>query len=222
MRTPCEGAFNWVLLLAAQPCYGLLHGANNLTSPTNTLTIAAHLSRVTSTDRRGGVLAFGFLLMMLRAILAFLALPALVAGLFPWLISRIPATLLFRSFYGLTLLVVGSGILLSAVVSFYRRGRGSLAPWDPPKHLVIQDLYRFTRNPMYVGVIALVWGWALVTGSPWNYVYAIVVPVVFHLRVVLYEEKEMLRLFGQEWNSYRKAVPRWGVVLRPYTPSVER
>jgi protein-S-isoprenylcysteine O-methyltransferase Ste14 len=159
--------------------------------------------------------------MMLRAVMAFLALPALVAGVFPWLISRIPAPVLFRSFYGTALLAVGSGILLSAVISFYRRGRGTLAPWDPPKHLVVQDLYRFTRNPMYVGVVALACGWALVTGNPWNYVYAVVVPVIFHLRVVFYEEEQMERLFGREWTAYRQAVPRWGLVWRPYTPNVE-
>jgi protein-S-isoprenylcysteine O-methyltransferase Ste14 len=154
--------------------------------------------------------------MILRAILAFLALPVLVAGVLPWLISRIPAPPLFRSSGGAVLLVAGGFVLVSSVVSFYRRGRGTLAPWDPPKHLVVQDLYRFNRNPMYVGVVALVWGWAVVTGNPWSFLYAVVVPVVFHLRVVLYEEKQMARLFGREWALYREAVPRWGVILRPY------
>lgn len=159
--------------------------------------------------------------MLLRAILAFLTLPALVAGLVPWLVSRIPATPLFRSDFAGVLLAVGGVVLLSSVVSFYRRGRGTLAPWDPPKHLVVQDLYRFTRNPMYVGVIALVWGWAVVTASPWNYLYAVIVPVVFHLRVVFWEETQMERLFGPEWSAYRAAVPRWGVTLRPYVPKTQ-
>jgi protein-S-isoprenylcysteine O-methyltransferase Ste14 len=156
-----------------------------------------------------------------RAILAFMALPAIVAGLAPWLISMIPTQAVFSSRYGAVLLATGSGILLAAVVSFYRRGRGTLAPWDPPTRLVVQDLYRFNRNPMYVGVVVILIGWAIVTGNPWNYAYAAVIPVVFHLRVVLYEEREMQRLFGQEWDAYRHAVPRWGVRLRPYIPSVE-
>ena len=62
------------------------------------------------------------------------------------------------------MVVVGSGILFASVVSFYRRGRGTLAPWDPPKHLVVHDLYRFNRNPMYVGVVIVVLGWALAHG----------------------------------------------------------
>ena len=74
---------------------------------------------------------------------------------------------------------------------------------------------------MYVGVVMLVLGWALVTGNPWNYAYATLVPVIFHLRVVLYEEREMQRLFGREWHAYRSAVPRWGLRFRPYVPSVE-
>ena len=68
---------------------------------------------------------------------------------------------------------------------------------------------------------SLVLGWALVTGNPWNYAYATLVPVIFHLRVVLYEEREMQRLFGREWHAYRSAVPRWGLRFRPYIPSVE-
>ena len=102
------------------------------------------------------------------------------------------------------MVVVGSGILLASVVSFYRRGRGTLAPWDPPKHLVVQDLYRFNRNPMYVGVVIVVFGWALLTGNPWNYGYALIIVVIFHARVILYEEKEMQRLFGREWDAYRQ------------------
>jgi protein-S-isoprenylcysteine O-methyltransferase Ste14 len=75
---------------------------------------------------------------------------------------------------------------------------------------------------MYVGVAILVLGWAFLTGNLWNYVYAVIIPVIFHLRVVLYEEKEMQRLFGKEWEIYRMAVPRWGVRIRPYKSSVEQ
>jgi protein-S-isoprenylcysteine O-methyltransferase Ste14 len=159
--------------------------------------------------------------MMLRAILAFLALPTMVAGVLPWLISKIPATHIFKSSHGLALFLIGGGILLASVISFYRRGQGILAPWDPPRHLLVQDLYRFNRNPMYVGVTLVLLEWALCTGNPWNYAYSILVPVAFHLRVVLYEEKEMERLFGRAWVAYRDAVPRWSLALHPYRPSVE-
>ena len=159
--------------------------------------------------------------MILRAILSFLALPTLVAGVFPLLIAWIPSPRVFKSHFGAMLIIVGGSILLSSVISFYRRGRGTLAPWDPPKHLVVQDLYCFNRNPMYVGVVMLVFGWALLTGNLWNYTYSVFIPIIFHFRVVLYEEREMERLFGKEWETYRNAVPRWGVRIRPFKSSVE-
>ena len=154
--------------------------------------------------------------MILRAILSFLALPTLVAGIFPLLISRVQGQVFFKSYSGAALIVIGMSMLLFSVISFYRRGRGTLAPWDPPKYLVVQDLYRFNRNPMYVGVAIIVLGWAVLTGNIWNYAYSAIVPLVFHLRVLLYEEKEMEHLFSQEWEAYRRAVPRWGVRIRPY------
>jgi len=156
--------------------------------------------------------------MLLRAILAFLALPALVAGLFPLLVSRLPSPVVFSSDCGAALLVAGLVILLVSVVSFYRRGRGTLAPWDPPVHLVVGDLYGFNRNPMYVGVVTILFGWALLAGNLWNYLYAALVPLLFHLRVVLVEEREMARRFGEDWEDYRRAVPRWGARFRPYRP----
>lgn len=160
-------------------------------------------------------------MMLMRAIAAFLMLPVMAAGVVPWLVSRITAPELYRSSAGIVPMQIGVCILLTAVVSFYRRGRGTLAPWDPPKHLVVQDLYRFNRNPMYVGIVAILLGWSLLTGNPWNYAYAVITPLLFHLRVVLYEEKEMERLFGHEWDAYREAVPRWGVVFRPYRPNIQ-
>ena len=149
--------------------------------------------------------------MILRALLAFLALPVVVGGVVPWVLWRLGGPQLFSSPLGVVPLVAGSAALISSVVSFYRRGRGTLAPWDPPRELVVQDLYRFNRNPMYVGVILILIGWALVTGSLSLCVYVFVVAAVFHLRVVLYEEKEMARLFGGQWEKYRASVPRWGI-----------
>ena len=156
--------------------------------------------------------------MLLRAMLAFLLLPAMVGGVAPWLISRIPGPVVWRTPLGWAPLAVGGLILVAAVVSFYRRGRGTLAPWDPPTRLVVQDLYRFNRNPMYIGVALLLVGWALIAGGAWSYTYAALVPLAFHLRVVLYEEREIARRFPGEWEQYRRAVPRWGVRLSPYRP----
>lgn len=152
---------------------------------------------------------------MLRAALAFLALPTVVSGLIPWALASTSASVGFSTSFGAAPMSVGFVILVASAVSFWRRGEGTLAPWDPPKHLVIQDLYRFNRNPMYIGVVLMVLGWALLSGAVGCWAWALFVPGAFHLRVVLYEEPEMLKMFGSEWRRYRAEVPRWGIRLRP-------
>jgi protein-S-isoprenylcysteine O-methyltransferase Ste14 len=88
-------------------------------------------------------------------------------------------------------------------------GKGTLAPWDPPKHLVIVGLYRFTRNPMYVGVLLMTAGWSLLAGSPSLAGYVVILAIAFHLRVVLFEEPRLRKQFGEEWASYSATVSRW-------------
>lgn len=158
-------------------------------------------------------------MLALRALFAFLLLPGLMAGVFPALIVRLlPARHFTPTPLAWLPLGLGLAILIAAVVSFYLRGRGTLAPWDPPTRLVVQDLYRFNRNPMYVGIMLILLGWAGLAGSLWILLYAAGLFLAFHLRIVLYEEKEMARLFPENWAPYQRAVPRWQWRLRPWTP----
>jgi len=142
-----------------------------------------------------------------RALLAFLALPGTVEFLVPYLLLD-PAD---RSFNALRLVALLPGIvgLLWCVWSFYIEGRGTLAPWSPPRHLVVCGLYRFSRNPMYVSVILILWGWAVGFRSRALALYALGVMLMFHLRVVLGEEPWLARTHGEAWHRYRAAVPRW-------------
>jgi protein-S-isoprenylcysteine O-methyltransferase Ste14 len=84
------------------------------------------------------------------------------------------------------------------VRDFFVAGRGTLAPWDPPRHLVVVGLYRFVRNPMYVSVLTVVVGWWLATGSRLLAGYAVVLAIGFHLRVLYHEEPWLRRQFGEE------------------------
>ncbi len=95
------------------------------------------------------------------------------------------------------------------VRDFYVVGKGTLAPWDPPKKLVTVGLYRFVRNPIYVGVFGFVAGWSLIAGSWRMAEYAGLLAVGFHLRVIFYEEPTLARLFGHEWERYRSSANRW-------------
>jgi protein-S-isoprenylcysteine O-methyltransferase Ste14/pimeloyl-ACP methyl ester carboxylesterase len=147
--------------------------------------------------------------MLLRALLAFLALPGLVAFVVPLLIAwpRVRE----GSFNALALIVLVPGIalLLWCVRDFFVAGKGTLAPWDPPRTLVSSGPYRFSRNPMYVGVSLILWGWAIAFGS-WALVfYALIVMVAFHVRVLVNEEPYLARTHGRRWDDYRARVPRW-------------
>ena len=154
--------------------------------------------------------------MFARALLAFLALPGIVAFLVPaWIAADLPLRL---NVPGAALFVLGVTILLWTVVSFYFEGRGTLAPWSPPRHLVTGGLYRVSRNPMYIGVLCILAGWALLYGSALLGGYAVAVALLFHLRVVFGEEPWQARTFGAEWQAYERSVPRWLFRLRPGRP----
>lgn len=88
-------------------------------------------------------------------------------------------------------------------------GRGTPLPLDAPKQLVAHGLYRFVRNPMYVGVLLAILGQGWLFGSMATMEYLVVVAVLFHLFVLLYEEPALGRKFGGTYERYRETVPRW-------------
>ena len=149
-----------------------------------------------------------------RAVLAFLALPAVVAFVVPVLL--LGGRLAGLSFNLLALIPFTAGVvlLLWCVGAFYRTGRGTLAPWDPPRALVVTGVYRLSRNPMYVAVVLILCGWALGFWSRPLAIYAIVVTTAFHLRVVFGEEPWLARTYGADWERYKGYVPRWLGVRR--------
>ena len=110
---------------------------------------------------------------------------------------------------GWPILIFGVLVLLWCVRDFYAIGKGTLAPWDPPKRLVVVGLYHYVRNPMYIGVFATVAGWSLIAGSPLMAAYACLLAVAFHLRVMFYEEPTLASQFGDDWERYRANVGRW-------------
>jgi protein-S-isoprenylcysteine O-methyltransferase Ste14 len=142
-----------------------------------------------------------------RALLAFLALPGVVAFAVP-LGLLAPRDMPFDP-RALALVVPGLILLFWCVRSFSINGRGTLAPWAPPEALVITGPYRFSRNPMYIAVALLLWGWAAGWWSRGLAVYAIGVMAAFHLRVVLGEEPWLAKRHGESWRRYAADVPRW-------------
>ena len=147
--------------------------------------------------------------MFWRALIAFLAMPALVAFAIPagWLLLHGGWRLVHG--WGLLVWLAGVAGLLWCVRDFYVLGKGTLAPWDPPKELVVRGLYRYSRNPMYVSVVLVLLGWAAGAGSAGLLGYALIVAIAFHLRVVLGEEPWLARTHGEQWRAYASRVPRW-------------
>ena len=147
--------------------------------------------------------------MFLRALLAFVALPGVVAFAVPI------ATLVLTSHtdveypLGLIPLALGIAGLFWCVRDFYVAGKGTLAPWSPPERLVVVGLYRYSRNPMYISVALILTGWAVTFVSPALGIYAACVAVAFHVRVIVAEEPYLAKTHGEEWSRYVSSVPRW-------------
>ena len=145
--------------------------------------------------------------------------PGPVIGLVPLLLSgwRLRPPLLgwepFR-WVGAALVLLGLPLLADALIRFIRR-RGTPAPIAPPEQLVVAGAYRHVRNPMYVAVVAMILGQALLLGSRPVLVYAAGAFLAFHLFVVLYEEPDLRRRFGDGYLAYTCRVGRWIPRLRP-------
>jgi protein-S-isoprenylcysteine O-methyltransferase Ste14 len=148
-------------------------------------------------------------MLFVRALAAFLALPGVVAFGVPLLVFRSgPWPETFHPM-GAALLAAGLMILGWCVRDFYVLGRGTLAPWDPPRALVVRGLYRYSRNPMYVGVLCIVAGWAAGFRSTSLAIYALCLAVAFQIRVIAAEEPFLARTHGAAWDEYKARVPRW-------------
>ncbi len=110
---------------------------------------------------------------------------------------------------GVAPLIFGAAGLLWCIWDFGRTGRGTLAPVDPPRFVVRSGLYRVVRNPMYLSVLTALAGEVLLFSSARLLVWGAIVAITFHLFVVGYEEPTLRRLFGDDYEGYRRAVPRW-------------
>jgi protein-S-isoprenylcysteine O-methyltransferase Ste14 len=120
-----------------------------------------------------------------------------------------------RQWIGFLLAVAGAVVLVASILDFARKGRGTLAPIDPPKQLVVTGPYRYVRNPMYLGVLTILLGETLFFRSSALLVYSIVVLAMFVVFVHAYEEPTLRRQFGESYSRYARSVRRW-IPGRPY------
>jgi protein-S-isoprenylcysteine O-methyltransferase Ste14 len=110
---------------------------------------------------------------------------------------------------GMIMVIIGTVIALWCVFTFVFIGKGTPAPFDPPRELVVRGPYRFVRNPMYIGATVTLLGVALFYGSLSILIYAGLFFLATHLFVVFYEETTLRRTFGSDYETYCRRVNRW-------------
>jgi protein-S-isoprenylcysteine O-methyltransferase Ste14 len=155
------------------------------------------------------------------SLIFFFIAPFTLAGVVPWMITdwqvkfpefALPAV----QVVGAALAALGALMLIDSFARFALKGLGTPAPVFPPKHLVVDGLYRHVRNPMYVGVVSAILGQALIFASPGLLVYGLLIWLGFHLFVVGYEEPTLRETFGDEYETFCRNVRRWIPRLAPW------
>ncbi len=153
-------------------------------------------------------------MLLFRAVFWAFVLPGTVTILVPYLIMsrwwpiELSNWRLWQAI-GLVPVLIGASILLHCIWSFAVVGRGTLSSLDPPRQLVVRGLYRYVRNPMYVGVVTALLGQAWLFGSLAMLCYAVTWFLVFNLFVIFYEEPALRRQFGESYEPYCRRVRRW-------------
>ncbi|MXY00515.1 MAG: isoprenylcysteine carboxylmethyltransferase family protein [Chloroflexi bacterium] len=107
------------------------------------------------------------------------------------------------------LFALGVAVYARCAWDFVRFGRGTPAPMDAPRQLVTRGLYRYVRNPMYLAVLAIIAGWAVLFGSVAVAIYGVAIFAFLSLSLRFYEEPRLARQFGDEYAEYCERVGRW-------------
>jgi protein-S-isoprenylcysteine O-methyltransferase Ste14 len=147
--------------------------------------------------------------------------PGFVAGVGPWWISRWRFRTPFPGYaplrvIGAMLIAAGTFAVLDSFARFAVQGLGTPVPVFPTKHLVIKGFYRYVRNPMYVAVVAVILGQALLFGDIRILAWALFFWFLAQLFVLAYEEPTLRKTFGAEYEVFRANVPRWIPRVTPW------
>ena len=164
-------------------------------------------------------------LMLLRHLIAILVLPFVMTIVIPRWIARgyglvtewesgLASTL--GHVAGAVCLSVGLGLFGWSLYLFAARGKGTLAPWDPPRHLVITGPYRYVRNPMISGVLMILAGEAIYHGSVSLGAWVLAFFLFNQIHFLIYEEPNLESRFGEEYRAYKSGVPRWIPRITPW------
>ena len=166
--------------------------------------------------------------MAARHVLSIALLPFTVAVLVPvWLaraygVALSPGGSAYRVALqagGAMLIAIGAVLFAASLSRFASEGEGTLAPWDPPRRLVVRGPYRWVRNPMISGVVFVLFGEAAVLASRPHAVWALTFLAANAIYIPLLEEPMLEERFGAPYAEYRRHVPRFVPRLTPWRPS---
>jgi len=110
---------------------------------------------------------------------------------------------------GIALLAVGGILAVACITTFFNRGEGTPAPFDPPRKFVAAGPYKFVRNPMYIGGFVVLLGFGLYEHSPAILLFAPLWLLLAQLLVIFYEEPHLRATFGAPYDAYCRSVRRW-------------
>ena len=151
--------------------------------------------------------------------LSALLLPITVLIVVPWLLDPHPVLASGPQLLaGLVIIGIGLYIMARTILGFFHIGKGTLAPWDPPRKLVIVGMYAHVRNPMILGVISVLAGESLAAVSLPIFIFAGFVYVLNTIYFVWSEEPGLEKRFGEEYREYKRNVPRWIPRLKGWKP----
>ena len=159
-------------------------------------------------------------LLKTRSLRSILALPGVVLIILPglilwWTDSFNPGwdlsgwKVFIPYLLGAVLIGIGLILLISTIRLFTNVGKGTLAPWDPPRHLVVEGPYRYIRNPMHSGVFITLYGEGMLLGSVPILIFVTVIFVFHWFYIPLMEERWLTEKFGEEYLTYKQHVHAW-------------
>jgi protein-S-isoprenylcysteine O-methyltransferase Ste14 len=162
------------------------------------------------------------MLMLLRHLASITALPVVVTVIVPFFLARrydmpLRVTDDVRLIApAVVALAIGLTLFVSSLYNFATRGRGTLAPWDPPKNLVVTGPYRYVRNPMISGVVFILAGEAFLLASRPHAMWALIFTIINLIYIPLLEEPMLEQRFGDDYREYCRHVPRILPRVRPW------
>ena len=122
---------------------------------------------------------------------------------------------------GIVCIAFGLFLMFQTISLFASEGKGTLAPWEPPKNLVVKGIYRYVRNPMISGVLFILCGESLILGSVAMVSWFLAFLVGNMIYLPLLEEPGLEKRFGESYLLYQKNVPRWIPRTKPWEQPVE-